>query len=69
MEKYKQQIRQWGDAVTRFVWHSRRDERSALQWLLIRMVRTVVLAVQGFSRHQGALYVVWSRTVFNAELP
>ncbi len=35
--------------------HTRCGERSAIQWLLIRLVRTVILSVQGFARHHGTL--------------
>jgi membrane protein len=40
---------------TTTLWHSRRGERSAIHWLLIRLVRTMILSVQGFVRHQGPL--------------
>jgi hypothetical protein len=40
---------------TTTLWHSRRGERSAVHWLLIRLVRTLILSVQGFVRHQGPL--------------
>ena len=33
----------------------RREERPAVQWLLIRLVRTGILTVQGFTRHNGPM--------------
>lgn len=55
MEKIKHRARQWRDAATRFVWQTRKGERPAVQWIMIRMLRTVILAVQGFVRNQGTL--------------
>ena len=37
------------------VLYSRRNDRSRMQWLMIRLARTVVLAVQGFNKHHGTL--------------
>lgn len=45
----------WIGAFNRAIWHTRRGERSAVQWLLIRLVRTAILAVGQFNRHQGPL--------------
>ena len=54
-KRIKSRVQQWRDTAERFVWHSRKGQRPAIQWLVIRMVRTIVLAVQGFSRHRGAM--------------
>lgn len=40
---------------TTTIWQVRRGERSAIQWLLIRLMRTVILSVKGFAKHQGPL--------------
>ncbi|MEE4112392.1 MAG: YihY/virulence factor BrkB family protein, partial [Desulfobacteraceae bacterium] len=40
---------------TTTVWRVRREEHSAIRWLLIRLVRTVILSVQGFARNHGPL--------------
>ena len=40
---------------TTIIWQTRRGERPAIQWLLIRLVRTVILSIQGFARHHGPL--------------
>jgi membrane protein len=45
----------WIDAFNRTIWKTRRGERSAIQWLLIRLVRTVILAATHFNRHKGPL--------------
>jgi membrane protein len=48
----------WNRVVTFFritVWQVRRDERPAIQWLLIRLVRTGILTFQGFTRHNGPM--------------
>jgi membrane protein len=55
----KQNVRElWTRAVTFFsvtIWQVRRDERPAIQWLLIRLVRTGILTAQGFTRHNGPM--------------
>lgn len=40
---------------TQTIWHIRREDRPAALWLLIRLVRTAMLAAQGFNRHHGSL--------------
>ncbi len=47
----KDRIRQYNQLI----WHSHRSDCSKCQWLAVRLVRTIVLAVQGFSRHHGSL--------------
>ncbi|RLB95440.1 MAG: YihY/virulence factor BrkB family protein, partial [Deltaproteobacteria bacterium] len=47
--------RRWIDALNRTIWQTRRGERSAVQWLLIRLARTAILAASHFNRHQGPL--------------
>jgi membrane protein len=37
------------------IWQARRDESSAIQWLLIRLIRTMILAAQGFVGHKNTL--------------
>jgi hypothetical protein len=53
MEKIRTPLKPIVRFFTTTIWHARRGERSAVQWLLIRLVRTLVLTVRGFSRHQG----------------
>jgi membrane protein len=55
MEKIRTPLKPIVRFFTTTIWHARRGERSAVQWLLIRLVRTLVLTVRGFSRHQGPL--------------
>ena len=55
MNDLRQRLQRPVDRFNRKIWQVRHDERSPLQWLLIRLVRTVVMAVQGFARHQGNL--------------
>jgi membrane protein len=55
MEKIRALLTRFVEFFTITIWKTRRNERSAVQWLLIRLLRTVILAVQGFARHQGAL--------------
>jgi membrane protein len=40
---------------TTTIWHAHRGDRSAIQWLMIRLVRTVILSVRGFTRHHDTL--------------
>lgn len=51
-----------GTAFNRFLhffnqtlWQTRRGERPAIQWSLIRLLRTLILAARGFVSHHGAL--------------
>ncbi|MBC2711828.1 MAG: YihY/virulence factor BrkB family protein [Desulfosarcina sp.] len=55
MEKIKTLRNRFVGLFTQTIWHTRRGERPAIQWLLIRLVRTVILSVQGFARHHGTL--------------
>jgi membrane protein len=55
MQTIKIQFNRWLDFFNQTVWFSRRSDRSLFQWLLIRLVRTLVLSVQGFNRHHGTL--------------
>jgi membrane protein len=55
METIKTLVKRWVVFFTRTLWHLRRDDRPAVQWLLIRLLRTLILAIRGFKRHQGAL--------------
>ncbi|PID40438.1 MAG: ribonuclease BN [Proteobacteria bacterium] len=52
-------IRSQIDRVSHFIetglWQIRRSEVTAGRWLLIRLMRTVMLSVYGFSRHHGTL--------------
>ena len=54
-----QKIRRLLDRFLEFftvtLWHTHRDERTTIQWLLIRLVRTVILSIRGFARHHGML--------------
>jgi membrane protein len=55
----KKRLRSTIDRITAFftitIWQIRQGEVNALQWLLIRLVRTVMLAGRGYSQHHGAL--------------
>jgi membrane protein len=55
MEKFRTLMARFVGFFTTTIWHTRRSERSATQWLLIRLVRTVILSAQGFARHHGPL--------------
>ena len=55
MENIKNLFNRFVGFFTTIIWQARREERSAIQWLLIRLVRTTILSIQGFSRHQGSL--------------
>ncbi len=55
MQHLNVQVKEWLQGFNQTVWHSRRGDRSALQWLMIRLVRTAVTAVRDFARHHGAL--------------
>ena len=54
-----QKIRMLWDRFVGFstttLWQARRGEQPAAQWLLIRLMRTVILSFQGFTRHHGPL--------------
>lgn len=55
MQKIRTLLTRFIGFFTTTIRHPRRGERSAIQWLLIRLVRTVILSVQGFARHHGTL--------------
>ncbi len=55
METFRTLIARFVGFFTTTIWHARRRERSATQWLLIRLARTVILSIQGFARHHGPL--------------
>ncbi|BBO70543.1 hypothetical protein DSCA_44730 [Desulfosarcina alkanivorans] len=55
MEKFRTLLTRPVGLFKSTIWHARRSERSAVGWLLIRLVRTLILSVQGFARHQGPL--------------
>ncbi len=55
METIRTLLKQLVGFFTTTIWQVRRGERPALQWLLIRLVRTAILSVQGFARHHGTL--------------
>ena len=55
METIRTRLTRFVDFFTATIWNTRRGERPAIQWLLIRLVRTVILSIQGFSRHHGPL--------------
>ena len=55
MQTIKTQFNRWLDFFHQTIWYSRRGDRSTFQWWLIRLVRTLVLSVQGFNRHHGSL--------------
>ena len=54
-----QKIRMLWDRLVGFstttLWKARRGEQPAAQWLLIRLLRTVILSFQGFTRNHGPL--------------
>ncbi|WP_319406080.1 YihY/virulence factor BrkB family protein [uncultured Desulfosarcina sp.] len=55
MEKFRTLIARFVGFFTTTIWHARRRERSAAQWLLIRLLRTMILSIQGFARNHGPL--------------
>ena len=55
MQTNNTRLKGWIERFNQTVWYSRRSDQSTFQWLLIRLVRTLVMAVQGFNRHHGAL--------------
>ncbi len=55
MEKIRTQSERFFSFFTTTIWQARRDERSAVRWLLIRLVRTAILSVKGFTRNHGSL--------------
>ena len=55
MEKIRTLLTRFVGFFTTTIWNARRSERSAVQWLLIRLLRTMILSIQGFARHHGPL--------------
>jgi membrane protein len=55
MEKKRTPLNRLVTFFTTTLWQAERRDHSALKWLPIRLVRTLVLSVRGFARHQGAL--------------
>ena len=55
MEKIRTLLTRFVEFFTIAIWKARRNEQSAVQWLLIRLVRTGILSVRGFLRHHGTL--------------
>ncbi|WP_319522401.1 YihY/virulence factor BrkB family protein [uncultured Desulfosarcina sp.] len=55
MEQTKTGLNRLVAFFTTTLWQAERKDYSALKWLLIRLVRTMVLSVRGFTRNQGAL--------------
>ena len=55
MEKIRTLFTRFVGFFTTTIWNARRSERSTVQWLLIRLLRTAILSVQGFTRHHGPL--------------
>ena len=55
METIRTRLTRFVDLFTATIWITRRGERPAIQWLLIRLVRTVILSFRGFARHHGPL--------------
>lgn len=55
MESFRTLLTRVVGFFTTTIWQARRSERTAAQWLLIRLLRTVILSVQGFFRHHGTL--------------
>ena len=55
MEPIGKLLKRFVDFFTSTIWQVHRGERPAVQWLLIRLMRTAILSVQGFARHHGTL--------------
>ncbi|MFO7712833.1 YihY/virulence factor BrkB family protein [Desulfosarcina sp.] len=55
MKKLSRRLTRFGGFFTTTIWQARRDEQPAIQWLLIRLIRTMILSFQGFTRHHGPL--------------
>lgn len=55
MEQSRTQLNRLAAFFTTTLWQAERRDYSTLKWLPIRLVRTLVLSVRGFARHQGAL--------------
>ncbi|BBO90785.1 YihY/virulence factor BrkB family protein [Desulfosarcina ovata] len=55
MDKIKTLAKKQITFFTQTLWYLRRGQHSPVQWLLIRLLRTLILSVQGFARHHGTL--------------
>ncbi|WP_054692847.1 YihY/virulence factor BrkB family protein [Desulfosarcina cetonica] len=55
MDKLKTRVKNGHAFFTRTLWSLRRDQLSLIRWMGVRLLRTLILSVQGFSRHQGTL--------------
>ncbi|WP_372681179.1 YihY/virulence factor BrkB family protein [Desulfosarcina sp.] len=55
MEKIKRLLTRIVGFFTTTLWQARRSEQPAIQWLMIRLMRTVILSFQGFTRNHGPL--------------
>jgi membrane protein len=55
MESAESGFKEFRSSFNQFIWHTRKGERPAWQWLFIRFARTLILAVRGFVRHQDTL--------------
>jgi membrane protein len=55
METIMTLVQRWIVFFTQTLWHLRRDDRPVVQWLMIRLLRTLILSIKGFKRHQGVL--------------
>ena len=55
MDKIRRLLTRFVGFFTTTIWRARRGELPAIQWMLIRLVRTVILSVQGFARHHGPM--------------
>lgn len=55
MDKIRRLLNRFVGFFTTTLWQARRGEQPAIQWLLIRLMRTVILSYRGFTRHHGPL--------------
>ncbi len=55
MEKIRRLLTRLIGFFTTTLWRARLGEQPAIQWLLIRLMRTVILSFQGFTRNHGPL--------------
>jgi len=55
MEPNETGVKKFLHSFNQLIWYTRKGERPAWQWLLIRLARTLNLAVRGFIRHQDTL--------------
>ncbi len=55
MHKIRRLLTRFVGFFTTTLWQARRGEQPAIRWLLIRLMRTVILSFQGFTRNHGPL--------------